>query len=74
MPQEDFSPDEDDPLTLTVFFPGMTERLLNEWLDINVDTDVTQPLWDNDIIHSVLNEEDKGEVDSDNETNGPADE
>lgn len=35
---------------------------------------MTQPLSDSDIIRSVLNEENKGEVDSDNETNEPADE
>lgn len=52
----------------------MTERSINEWLDINADTDVTQPLSNSDIISLVLNEEDNGKVDSDNETNESADE
>lgn len=66
--------DEDDLPTLTELFPRMTEKSVNEWLDINVDIDVTQPLLDHDIIRSIQKKEDEGEVDSDNKSNELADE
>lgn len=52
----------------------MTGRSINEWLDIDVDIAFTLPLGDHDIIRSIQNKEDKSEIDSDDETNEPADE
>jgi hypothetical protein len=74
--REDLPSDHDELPTLTDLFPGMADKEIAEWLNVDADVDVTQPLSDSDIIRAIRNEEEgEGEVGSDDENNNePADE